>query len=248
MIQYSIFYRVIEAKYHFKRGASSKSLMNRRHILLFVCFLILFSSCSTAKVYTKPDAFSYTREHRTLAILPPNVKIDVKNSKKVRIENHLEQEGTEAINAQNEMYSRLLKYAQKRNLYVEIQDIERTNAILSKFYYPDEYDIDMTPEEIAEVLGVDALLYSTYVYSKRKDVGIGIAYAIVFFPYGTPWGIMMAAMPTYRVDANLRLFDGQSGNMLWNYNRKIESLGGAYVNLIDVLTKKASKKTPYYRK
>ena len=248
MVKYSIFDSVMEAVYHFKNSANLKSLTSRGSIVLFICLSVFFSSCNTAKIYTKPNALSYTTKHKTLAILPPNVKIEVKNSKNISVENNQEQEKTEAINAQNKMYSRLLKSVQKRKRYIEIQDIEKTNAMLSKISYLDGSGAKITPEEIAEALEVDALLFSTCVYSKRKYVGAGIAYALFLFPYGTPYGIMIASMPTHRVDANLKLFDGQTGDMLWNYNKKTSDTGRTYADLFSKLTKKAIKKTPYYRK
>ena len=222
-----------------------KNLISQTSMGIVLC-VIFFASCSTAKIYTKPDVMAYATKHKTLAILPPEVKIEIKKNEK--IENKQEQEKVEAINAQNELYSRLLAFVQKRNIHLEIQDIEKTNAALLKNGYANEAVVKMTPEELAETLGVDAILQSNYMFSYQKNVGLGIAYAIVFFPYGTPWGIMVASKPTNFVDVNMRFYDGTTGTLLYSYNDKFGGLNAKYIILIDKATKKVVKKSPYYRK
>ena len=185
-------------------------------------------------------------KHKTLAILPPEVKIEMK--KNDRIENKQEQERTETLNTQNEMYSRLLTFVQKRKIYLEIQDIEKTNATLRRIGYPNGTSSEMTLDELAQALGVDAILLSNYIFTQTKSVGFGIASAIIFFPYGTPYGIMMATLPTNSADFNVRLYDGASGVLLYSYNDKFGRLNRKYVFLVDKATQKIGKKSPYYRK
>jgi hypothetical protein len=106
----------------------------------------------------------------------------------------------------------------------------------------------MPPEELAKVLGVDAVLYTDCAFSKQYAVGAGIAYAIIFFPYGTVYGIMMASMPTNGVDVNMKLYDSSTGYLLYSYNNKFAGLNAKYIVLIDGATKKMVKKSPLYRK
>ena len=223
------------------------SLKNQRvgGFIFCVIISIFFASCS-AKIYTKPNATAYTMRHQTIAILPPEIKVEV--TKNRSIENRQEQEKVEVTNAQNEMYSRLLKLIQKRKMYLEIQDIEKTNATLLKMGYFDKIDVKMTPEELAQALGVDAILQSNYVLSQQWWVGFGIAYAIFLFPYGTPLGIMMATNPTNGADANIRLYDGSTGSLLYSYNNKFAGINAKCVMLVDQATKKAGKKMPYRKR
>jgi len=232
----------MESKTIQKNGASSKNHTIRRNFLLFIVIPLLLSSCSTAKIYTKPDAMAYTMKHKTLAILPPKVHIEVK--KKDKIENIQAQEMTESVDAQNEMNSRFLDFVQKGNLYLDIQPIEKTNATFVETGHP----YDMPPEELAKALGVDAILYTDCVYSKQTNVASGILLAIVLFPYGTVWGIMEAVTPTYIAGVNTRLYDGTTGYLLYSYNGGSSGSGTKYPVLIDKATKKIVKKCPYYRK
>ena len=225
-----------------KNAASSKSHTIRKNILFVICISLLFTSCNTAKIYTKPDATSYAMKHKTLALLPPRVHIEAK--KKDNVENRQAQEMTETVDAQNEMYSRFLDFVQKGKIYLDIQPIEKTNATFLETGYP----YDMPPEELAKVLGVDAILYTDCVFSQESNVGTGIAYSILFFPYGTPYGIMMIFMPTNFADVNAKLYDGTTGYLLYSYNNKFQGLNAKHIALIDNATKKIVKKMPYYRK
>lgn len=225
-----------------KNELSLESRINRRNFLFFIFLPLFFASCSTAKIYTKPDALSYTMKHKTLAILPPKVHLEVK--KKDKVENVQAQEMTESTDAQNEMNSRFLDFVQKGNLYIDIQSVEKTNATFVETGYP----YDMSPEELAKALGVDAILYTDCVYSKANNVASGIACAILLFPYGTVWGIMEAVTPTYIASVNAKLYDGSTGYLLYSYSGGVSGLGTKYPFLIDKATKKIVKKMPYYRK
>ena len=225
-----------------KNAASSKSHTIRKNLLLLIiCIPLFFASC-TAKIYTKPDAASYAMRHKTLAIIPPKVHIEAK--KKDNVENRHAQEMAETANAQNEIYSRMLNFVQKGKIHLDIQPIERTNATFLETGYP----YDLPPAELAKALGVDAVIYTDCVFSKEYQVGLGIAYAIIFFPYGTVFGIMLATMPTNGADINMKLYDGSTGYLLYSYNDKFSGLNVKYVVLVDTATKKIVKKMPYYRK
>ena len=238
-----------------KNGVSTKdqkykNRLNLRKVVNTVACLIVvlvFASCS-AKIYTRLDAKHYTMQHKTLAILPPKVKMEVnKKDDAERRQAKQEQELIEVKNTQNEEYSRLLQFIKKGKIHLEIQDVEKTNAILLKIGCPNG-DCGMTPEQLAQALGVDAIMQSNYVFSSQKNVGYGIAYAIIFFPYGTPLGVMMACYPTNRADLNIKFFDGTTGYLLYSYNNKFGGLNWKLVDIVDVATKKAVKKSPYRKK
>ena len=71
------------------------------NLSLIACVLILTSSC--AKIFESPDAQTLARKHKIFAIIPP--KISIAASRKIDAESIKEQQKTESINFQNEMYS-----------------------------------------------------------------------------------------------------------------------------------------------
>lgn len=98
-----------------------------KQVSLVLLFSILFSSC--AKVFYSPDAHTLAQNQKTFAIIPPSISIK-SSSKKITAEIIKEQQRTESLNFQKEMYSWLLKRKMQGKITQEIQDIETTNAKL----------------------------------------------------------------------------------------------------------------------
>jgi len=203
--------------------------MKIKQISLIVFALFLLSSC--AKIFYSPDAFTLAHNEKVIAIIPPTVSISAR--KKVDPQTLKEQQKTESINLQNEMYSWLLKRKMQGKISQEIQTIETTNAKLKKAGYP---ETPMTSSELCEVLGVDGILLSNYQLSKPMSEGAAIALGILFGVYGA----------TNEVHATLSIFDCNSKKLIWNYDHKFSgSIGSSTARLVDGLMRKASKKMPY---
>lgn len=198
-------------------------------ISLIVILGILSSSC--AKIFYTPDAKALAQKHATIAILPPAVSIAP--SKKVDAEAIIEQQKTESINFQKEMYSWMLKRKMQGKFAPEIQDLESTNAKLQKAGYPEKI---MTPSEICEILGVDGVLGSNYSLSKPMSQGAAIVVGVLMGEWGT----------TNRVTVSLNIKDCANKKLIWNYDHKYSGgIGSSPANLVDELMRDASRKMPY---
>ena len=103
-----------------------------KQLLLILLATIIFSSC--AKIYYTPDALTLAQRQKTIAIIPPTVSIAA--SRKIDAESMKEQQKTESVNFQKEMYSWMLKRKMQGKISQEIQEIETTNAKLQKAGYP----------------------------------------------------------------------------------------------------------------
>lgn len=198
--------------------------------LSFVVLLgILLPSC--AKIFYSPDAYSLAKKHTIIAILPPTVSIAA--SRKVDAEAMIEQQKTESINFQKEMYSWMLKRKMKGDISPEIQDVETTNAKLKKAGFPENA---LTPYELCEILGVDGIMSSNYSLSKPMSQGAAIAIGVIFGAYGA----------TNEVVVSLNIKDCANKKLIWNYDHKYSgSLGSTPAQLVDGLMRHASKKMPY---
>ena len=202
--------------------------------LLFLGLItVLITSCGGPRIYTDSAASNFTKNHRTLAILPPRVSIPAQRN--IDAAAMREQQRTESVNFQNEMYSWLLKRRQQGRLTVEIQDVNETIAKLNRAGFYEERGASMTPAELAEALGVDAVLASNYSLSKPMSQGAAIAVGVLFGSFGA----------TNKADINLTLHDGKTGKMLWSYDHKASGAFGSPSALVDALMKNASKKLPY---
>jgi hypothetical protein len=223
-----------------KNGASLKSHTSRVLFCLSVCILLLSTSCRTAKIYTKPNVSAYTTKHKTLAILPVTkhvIPTRYSNSVKATLFSN-----AEPFQTQEDMASAFYKFIQKGRMHIEIQDVEKTNRILKQIGFFENSTTSMSSQELAEILGVDALLLTNCQLRAYKNVAGGIALAIAGFPYLTVWGIMECLTVHETNEVVIKLYDGATNELLWNYNHKFLDMEP------EAIIKKTGKKMPYYRK
>jgi len=213
-----------------KRKQFKFKQMNKITTILLLTTVFMISSC--AKIYYSPDAKVRASSHQTIAIAPP--KVSIAAIKKVDAEAIKEQQKTESTNFQQEMYSWLLKRKMQNRIFVEIQDVETTNAKLRKAGYFD--DNPMSPNEICEALGVDGVITSNYSLSKPMSEGGAVALGLLVGVSGS----------TNNTTVTLEIHDKETKKLLWNYNHKVSgSVGSSPAQLVDNLMRNASKKMPY---
>lgn len=213
-----------------KRKQIKFKQMKRTTTALLLTTAFLMSSC--AKIYYSPDAKTRASSHHIIAIAPPKVSIAAR--KKVDAEAIKEQQKTESVNFQQEMYSWLLKRKMQNRIFVEIQDVETTNAKLKKAGYFDENP--MSPYEICEALGVDGVITSNYSLTKPMSEGSAVALGLLVGVWGS----------TNNTTVTLEIHDKETKKLLWNYNHKVSgNVGSTPAQLVDNLMRNASKKMPY---
>jgi hypothetical protein len=202
----------------------------KRSLFFLIAITFLFQSC--AKVFYAPDARYLASTHKIIAIIPPTVSIAAR--RKVDAAALIEQQKTESINFQREMYSWMLKRKMQGKIFVDIQDVETTNAKLAAAGYGDTNFL--TPSDISKVLNVDGILTSNYSLSKPMSEGAAIAMAVIVGEWG----------PTNEAVASLSIHDSRSEKMIWNYDHRLSSTMGSPVRLVDDLMREASRKMPYF--
>jgi hypothetical protein len=146
----------------------------------------------------------------------------------------IEQQKTESINIQREMYSWMLKRKMQGTILVDIQDVETTNAKLAAAGFQDTKLL--TPADLSKVLNVDGVLTSNYSLSKPMSEGAAIAMAVL-----VGWWA-----PTNEAVASLSIHDSGSEKMIWNFDHKMSSSLSSPARLVDDLMREASRKMPYF--
>lgn len=203
-----------------------------KRIFLLGLVLIVLSSC--AKIFYSPDANVLAQKQRIIAIVPPTVSIAP--NKKIDAEALREQQKTESINFQKEMYAWMLKRKMQGKIVQEIQETEITNVKLKKAGYPES---GLTPWEICEVLGVDGIMNSNYSLSKPMSEGAALAIGVVFGSWGS----------TNKVDISLNISDCSSKKLIYNYDHHFSGgVGSSPATLVNEMMRDASKKMPYINK
>jgi len=206
-------------------------IMKKSTFVLVFAALIL-QSC--AKIFYAPDARSLAQDQEIIAIAPPKVSIAAR--KNVDGAALIEQQKTESVNFQREMYSWMLKRKMQGTISVEIQDVETTIALLTKAGV-NEGKI-LTPNEMCQILGVDGILTSNYSLTKPMSEGAAIALGVI----AGVWG------PTNEATASLSIHDSGTKKMIWNFDHKLSSSLGTTAKLVDALMRQASRKMPYFNK
>lgn len=200
-----------------------------KQISLIGLTAVLLTSC--AKIYYSPDARTLANKQQTIAIIPP--KISIAASKKVDAEAMKEQQKTESLNFQNEIYSWMLKRKMQGKITKEIQEIETTNAKLKRAGYPEN---PLTSAELCEVLGVDGIMTSNFGLSKPMSDGAAIALSLLVGAGGS----------TNEVRATLSISDCDNKKLIWNYEHKLSGgVGSSPSRIVDQLMRQASRKMPY---
>ena len=206
---------------------------------VIICLCVL-SGCGP-KIYKSNEFETALARHKTVAILPSDVSTRLRPNEFKRIT----QEQLDDINEktglaiQDKMYSWFLRRSDQRNYTVSFQDVTRTNALLKQagIEYEDLATKDRT--ELAQLLGVDAVLQNRTTMDKPMSDVAAVAVGVVFGVWGN----------TNNVQTTINIHDGDSGSLLWKYDYEASgSLGSSAERLVNGLMRNASKKFPYTAK
>lgn len=200
-------------------------------------FLLNLNSIEAqTNLYQHPNFEVKTADHKIIAILPfdANVSLRPKQMKEITPEQFAELEKNEGLSVQSAMYSWFLKRKKKGDLQVDVQDPKRTNALLLQ---NEVVDLNaFTPEQLAQILGVDAVITGTFETDKPMSDGASIALGLLVGFWGT----------TNAATINMSVNDATNGELLWNYHKKVAgSLGSNTDQLINKLMRKASRRLGY---
>jgi len=184
------------------------------------------------KIYTSPDFKQLSNQHKTLAILPAEVKLSYKIPPRYTdYEANRDKEIELSYKVQSAIYSALLSRKTKNK--ITYQDLDKTNLLLKKAGMLDSLG-NFTKEEIAKVLSVDAIISEKYEvehFNTRQE----------------PTPATAAASITGSAALTMFLNDSRSGNLLWRFNTNDLNYYSVYssMNMIDQVTKKPVKNFPY---
>ena len=198
---------------------------------LFGTAIVTLFMAGCAKVYYSPDAYEVARNHKTVAILPAVVSI--KANRRVSAEAMIEQQKTESLNFQQEIYTWFLNRKMRGQMSQEVQDIATTNAKLAQVDYP---TVPKTTEELCQILGVDGVVSSNFALSKPMSDGAAVAMYLLLNAYGS----------TNEVTVTMAINDCMDHKLIWNYNHVYSGgLGSSPQSLVQGLMRNASRKMPY---
>ncbi|MBK8505861.1 MAG: hypothetical protein IPL46_28915 [Saprospiraceae bacterium] len=210
----------------------------KTHLIIFILVLISFPITAQTNLYENPDFDRIARRHKIIGIIPfkTTVTLRPKQMKDITTEQLDRMEKSEGESIQHAMYSWFLKREKRGELTVKVQNPTTTNAKLLKAGLTADNFAEHTPDEIAKIMEVDAVIMGTFETDKPMSEGASLALGALFGFWGN----------TNKAVINLSIHNGADGELLINYNKGVSgSLGSSTEDLINTLMRKASRRISY---
>ena len=187
------------------------------------------------QVFESPKLNDEKVTHKIIAILPFATKISYKKMpKNFNAEANRDQEKKMSKSIQASMYTFLLRKA--KNYTVEFQDPEKTNILLKKAGVAEKMD-EMTKDEVAKILGVDAILGGSFETEQTKSEAGALVSAVIFGGLGGKTGTGTLT---------LTLNSGQSGDLLWRFFKTMnDNIMASTDDMVEHMMRKVSRNFPY---
>ena len=189
------------------------------------------------QIFESPKLAEKIAEQKTVAIIPFEVTINYKKQpKNFSAEANKEQERKMSESIQSSMYTFLLR---KRDKYsVAFQDVDKTNILLKRAGLLDKLD-ETTKDELAAVLGVDAVVGGNYEIEQTKSEAGAIATAVLFGGFGGKTGTG---------SLTLTINDGKDGELLWRFFKTLDdSIATSTDDVVERMMRKVSRNFPYLK-
>lgn len=219
-----------------KKQLSFTSKNNFKGILsvLFLMFFFL-GKAQDKQIFESPNLKEIIKTHKTVAILPFNATISYrKQPKDFDAAANKEAELKLGTDMQTGMYTFLLR--KSSDYSVEVQDVEKTNALLKKNDLIDKLS-ETSPEELAKLLGVDAVIKCSYSYQKTKSEGGAIVLTLLV-GFGT--GSVATGALTMQIN------DGKDGSLVWRfYKQMAEDVMSSPSAMMERMMRKVGRNFPY---
>lgn len=204
-------------------------------VFLFSFLTTVFSYSQDKQIFESPKIEEFISTHKKVAILPFNATIGYRKlPKDYNAEANKEAEMNLGYDMQSGMYTFLLR--KTADYSVEVQDVERTNALLKKSDLINKL-AETAPDELAKVLGVDAVIKCSYAYQKTKSEGGAIVLTLLV-GFGT--GSVATGALTMQIN------DGKEGELVWRfYKQMAEDVMSSPASMMERMMRKVGRNFPY---
>jgi hypothetical protein len=202
---------------------------------LFTTTLMLAQFEGSKQIFESPKLVQLAAEHKTVAILPFKASISYKRlPKNFDAQTNRDEERKLGSSLQSGMYTYLLRKSD--DYTVTVQDVERTNVLLKQNEVFDRID-EMTPDALAKILGVDAVIKCAYAYEKTSSEGLAIAKTLLI-GFGT--GKVASGEMTMNV------YNGADGDLLWRFYKEMnEDVMSSANAVMERMMRKVGRNFPY---
>lgn len=201
-------------------------------------FLMLLCTSCGPSIYLANDFRSYAPNHKTVAILPADVTIGMRpnQARNTSAEQMRTLQQQTALDFQARIYAWLLRRQQQSRYTVDFQDVATTNSLLYKANLTDKDMRTQSPQDLAKLLGVDAVLTTSVRTTKPMSDGAAVAVGLLVGAWGA----------TNQANITVDIHEATGGKLLWKYDYVASgSVGSSPEGMVNALMRNASRKFPY---
>jgi hypothetical protein len=205
--------------------------------LLLIASVFIYSasfSQGAKQIFESPNLKSVVYNAKKVAILPFNVSISYKKMPKgMSLDQIKDNEKAESIQMQQGMYTYLLRKLD--NYSVSFQEVDRTNSLLKKNGVFDNLD-DVLSDSLCKILGVDAIIKSSWTYAKTGSEAGAIASALLLgVSKGTGSGQLV-----------MQINSAKDGEMVWRMSKEMTESAFSSANaLMEQMMRKVGRVFPF---
>jgi hypothetical protein len=208
-----------------------------KKITLLICLIAttLIQAQSSKQIFESPKLKEAISTHKTVAVLPFKSTISYKRlPKNFDASLNAEEEKKSSLSLQSGLYTYLLRKSSEYS--VSVQDPEKTNILLKQNGSFDKLD-ELTPEALAKILGVDAVIKCAYAYQKTGSEGGAIVKSLLI-GFGT--GKVATS------DLTMNLYNAQDGDLLWRFYKQMdEDVMSNPQAMMEHMMRKVGRNFPY---
>jgi hypothetical protein len=221
---------------------------------LTIMMLLFVTACTTVD-YTSQDFAQQSADHQTVAVLPFTVVLTGRVPARLTADQILAIEEAESLAFQTALYHSLLNRSsahRKRPIFVGLQPVGETNRMLQEAGVGVRESWTLPSEELAAMLGVDAVLRTTVqktrylsdLESYGIDFGVAVLAELTDGPY--PLFLPFGGTLTHDIWADSTLINGDDGDILWKVALQRATDWTRPANDVIVgITRKLARKFPY---
>lgn len=208
-----------------------------KRLLLIALLPFLFIACGP-KIYKSEEFTSVASTHKMVAILPTMVSVQLRpnQAKKITADDIKNSEMSTGYGVQDKMYGWFLRRNDKKNYTVSFQDVSKTNSMLKKVNISYEDLRTASKKELADLLGVDAVISTNINMEKPMSEGAAVTVGVLVGVWGA----------TNKADITINIHEHNKGDLIWKYDYQASgSVFNSTDQLVNALMRNASRKFPY---
>ena len=187
---------------------------------ILISFAFLGYTQVAKQIFESPDLKGMIANTKTVAIIPFKVSISFKRTpKSISLEQIKDNEKAESVQMQEGMYTYLLR--KSKDYTVSFQEVDRTNALLKKAGVFETVN-EILADSLCKILGVDAVIKSSWSYQKTGSQAAAIA-TVFLLGVSTNTGTGQLVMQINRAS---------DGGMMWRLAKEMNEGAFSSANLL----------------